>query len=137
MFCNNTSTLFFAKARIISIRPESGPSSGNTMLSLVGTGFSNTGNQKVRFTFKARKLNVFKRQGNSRVVRQLSRNSSVKEEQGEESMRSIQVEVNCDFDPVTDCYHCFTPNFDEQSEELLEWPVYCEVELTLDGQTYI
>ena len=44
VFSNRTSSLFFAKARIISIRPESGPSSGNTMISLVGTGFSNTGN---------------------------------------------------------------------------------------------
>jgi len=47
------------------------------------------------------------------------------------------VEVHCDFDPVTDCYHCFTPSFDDQSDDLLEWPVFCKVELTLDGFTYI
>lgn len=45
------STLFFAPIRVISMQPKSGPSSGGTIISLLGTGFTDTGNQKVRFSF--------------------------------------------------------------------------------------
>lgn len=129
VFSNCHSTLFFAKARIISIRPDSGPSSGNTMLSLIGTGFCNTGKQKVRFTFTAKKMTTYK---NRYAIK-----SQQTKQYDKEEIKNISVEVHCDFDPVTDCYHCFTPCFDDQSDDLLEWPVFCKVELTLDGFTYI
>jgi hypothetical protein len=38
------STIVFAPMRISSIKPLTGPSTGGTMLSLIGTGFTNTSN---------------------------------------------------------------------------------------------
>jgi len=44
IFCTMKSTLFFAPIRVISMQPKSGPSSGGTIISLLGTGFADTGN---------------------------------------------------------------------------------------------
>ena len=38
--------------RIMSVRPNYGPSSGETLISLLGTGFAETSKQALRFTFK-------------------------------------------------------------------------------------
>ena len=44
------STIFFANMRVISVKPNYGPSTGNTLINLLGTGFvNNTGLQKIRF----------------------------------------------------------------------------------------
>ena len=37
--------------RTISVRPNSGPSSGGTLISLLGTAFADTSKQSLRFTF--------------------------------------------------------------------------------------
>ena len=50
-FSISNSTIIFAPMRIASIRPLTGPSTGGTMLNLIGTGFTNTAKQSVRFTF--------------------------------------------------------------------------------------
>lgn len=44
--------------RAISIRPFNGPSSGGTLVSLVGTGLTDTGKQSMRFTFGKYKAEV-------------------------------------------------------------------------------
>ncbi len=86
----------------MSIRPHCGPSQGGTMLSLIGTGFIETGKQSVRFSFGKYKL-----------------------------------EVGCSYDATTECFHCVTPKFDDAGEENILWPMHCDVELTLDGSTYL
>jgi len=58
MFCTMKSSVFFAPIRVISIQPKSGPSSGGTMLSLLGTGFTDTGLQKIRFSYKGHQKEV-------------------------------------------------------------------------------
>ena len=52
MFCTMKSSVFFAPVRIISMQPKSGPASGGTMISLLGTGFTETGLQRIRFCYK-------------------------------------------------------------------------------------
>jgi len=42
----------------LSIRPYCGPSSGGTLVSLIGTGLTDTGKQSVRFTFGKYKTEV-------------------------------------------------------------------------------
>jgi len=51
IFCTMKTSLFFAPIRVISLLPRAGPSSGGTMVSLLGTGFTETGRQRVRFKF--------------------------------------------------------------------------------------
>jgi len=58
MFCTMKTSVFFAPIRVISMQPKCGPSSGGTMLSLLGTGFADTGRQKVKFCFKHYELEV-------------------------------------------------------------------------------
>ena len=47
------------------------------------------------------------------------------------------MEVNCLFDPTTDCFHCHTPKFDDACEENINWPLECNIEITLNGSIYI
>lgn len=42
---------YFIAMRTISVRPNSGPSSGGTLISLLGTAFADTSKQSLRFTF--------------------------------------------------------------------------------------
>ena len=51
MYMNQNSALFFAPLRVSSVRPFCGPSQGGTMISLIGTGFKDTGVQSIRFKF--------------------------------------------------------------------------------------
>ena len=48
------SSLFFSKMRVISIKPAYGPSSGNTLINLLGTGFTNSNKQKIKFKVKTK-----------------------------------------------------------------------------------
>jgi hypothetical protein len=41
--------------RIMSVRPNYGPSCGGTLISLLGTGFADTGRQSLRFCFGTQK----------------------------------------------------------------------------------
>lgn len=50
VFLNQSTALLFAPMRLSSVRPCCGPSSGKTMITLIGTGFKDTGEQVVRFT---------------------------------------------------------------------------------------
>lgn len=52
IFCTMKSSIFFAPIRIISMQPTSGPSSGGTIFSLLGTAFTDTGRQSFRFCYK-------------------------------------------------------------------------------------
>jgi hypothetical protein len=58
IYCTMKSSLFFAPIRVISMQPRSGPSSGGTLISLLGTGFCDTGRQKVRFVFGKHRAEV-------------------------------------------------------------------------------
>jgi len=40
---NSQAAVFFAALRTLSIRPNYGPSCGGTVITLIGTGFCNTG----------------------------------------------------------------------------------------------
>jgi len=51
MFANYDSVLFYAPLRVYSIQPSSGPSKGNTLISITGTGFVNSDKLRVRFTY--------------------------------------------------------------------------------------
>lgn len=51
LFSNSNATLIFASMRVVSVRPQNGPSTGGTLISLIGTGFTDTGRQSVKFVF--------------------------------------------------------------------------------------
>ena len=44
--------------RTISVRPNNGPSSGGTLISLLGTGFADTSKQSMRFVFASKMVEV-------------------------------------------------------------------------------
>ena len=48
IYANGLASAFFASMRIISTKPNYGPSTGGTITSLIGTGFCDTGRQSVR-----------------------------------------------------------------------------------------
>ncbi|KRW99588.1 Regulator of chromosome condensation 1/beta-lactamase-inhibitor protein II [Pseudocohnilembus persalinus] len=93
--------VFFAPMRIMSVRPNYGPSSGKTLITLIGTGFANTNKQKLKFVF------------------------------GEHSL-----EVPLNYDPQTESFNCQTPRFEDASDVKIEWPISCELYVTLDGNSY-
>ena len=99
---NKNMLVLFAVMRTLSIRPNYGPSSGGTIVTLLGTGFADTSRQSVRFT----------------VNKQI-------------------FEVSCFFDPLTETFTFTTPDFEEQIEEEIKWPINCKIEVTLDGKIYI
>lgn len=51
MLCGYKTSVFFAPIRVISMLPKSGPSSGGTILSLLGTGFTETDKMMVKFVY--------------------------------------------------------------------------------------
>ena len=85
----------------MSIKPHCGPSSGGTLVTIIGTGFSDTSKQSVRFTLK-----------------------------------KYSMEVGCTYDQNNEAFFCKTPNFDNQIEEVIDWPQECKVEVTMDGKHY-
>jgi hypothetical protein len=51
IYSNDDSVLFYAPIRVYSINPSSGPSRGNTTISITGTGFVGSEKLRVRFTY--------------------------------------------------------------------------------------
>lgn len=51
MYTNDDSILFYAPIRVYNISPHSGPSKGNTLITITGTGFVNSKKLRVRFTY--------------------------------------------------------------------------------------
>lgn len=51
MFANDDSILFYAPLRVYSLQPSCGPSKGNTLISITGTGFVNCDKLRVRFSY--------------------------------------------------------------------------------------
>ena len=51
VFCNETSTAFYAPVRVYSISPKCGPAHGGTILSIMGTGLVENEKLKVRFSY--------------------------------------------------------------------------------------
>jgi len=51
MYANDDSILFYAPIRVYNISPSCGPSKGNTLISITGTGFVNSEKLRVRFTY--------------------------------------------------------------------------------------
>ena len=51
MYANDDSILFYAPIRVYNVEPSSGPSKGNTMISITGTGFVASDKLRVRFTY--------------------------------------------------------------------------------------
>ena len=51
VFCSKNMSLaaFYAPTRVYSISPNSGPVSGGTLMSIIGTGFFNSDKLRVRF----------------------------------------------------------------------------------------
>lgn len=58
IFSNSDTLAFFAPARTLSFNPILGPSKGETELTLSGTGFVETGSQKVKFTLGDKEIVV-------------------------------------------------------------------------------
>ncbi|EGR29393.1 rcc1 family hect domain protein, putative [Ichthyophthirius multifiliis] len=97
----SNSAVFFAPMRIMSVRPNYGPSCGGTLISLLGTGFTETGKQGLRFQFK-----------------------------------NYKIEIALNYDHQTESFYCQTPKFDDISEEVIQWPLISQLEVTLDGKIY-
>jgi hypothetical protein len=51
IFSNDDSVLFYAPIRVYDLTPSSGPSRGNTTISITGTGFVASDKLRVRFTY--------------------------------------------------------------------------------------
>ena len=51
VYCNDTSVVAFGPLRILSVSPNCGPASGNTILSILGTAFKDFQKLSVRFLF--------------------------------------------------------------------------------------
>jgi hypothetical protein len=51
VFCNKNVVGFYAPVRVYSLSPNCGPSHGGTLLSIIGTGFVDSENIRVRFTY--------------------------------------------------------------------------------------
>jgi hypothetical protein len=51
MYANDDSILFYAPIRVYDISPGSGPSKGNTLINITGTGFVDSDKLRVRFTY--------------------------------------------------------------------------------------
>jgi IPT/TIG domain len=51
IFSNEDSVVFYAPIRVFGVEPRCGPSSGNTIIKIVGTGFVNSDRLRVRFTY--------------------------------------------------------------------------------------
>jgi hypothetical protein len=51
MYANDDSVLFYAPIRVYSIQPSCGPSKGNTLINITGTGFVNCDKLRVRFSY--------------------------------------------------------------------------------------
>ncbi|KAL4436169.1 hypothetical protein ABPG74_018153 [Tetrahymena malaccensis] len=47
-----------------------------------------------------------------------------------------QLEVGLQYDGSTESFYCQTPKFDDASEDHIEWPLLCTLEITLDGVIY-
>ena len=49
-----------------------------------------------------------------------------------------KIKVQCNYDKEHDFIRCIAPNFEGQSEfEIKEWPISCQMEVSLDGLTFI
>ena len=61
-------------------------------------------------------------------------------ETGKQSIKfnygQYSVEVAARYESISDCFYCVTPNFEDASEDVIDWPVECSVEITLDGVNY-
>ena len=51
VYCNDTSVVAFGPWRILSVSPNCGPATGNTILSILGTAFKGMQKLSVRFLF--------------------------------------------------------------------------------------
>ena len=51
VFANSDSSVFYAPIRVYEIYPKCGPSKGNTVVQIVGTGFMDSSKLRVRFTY--------------------------------------------------------------------------------------
>lgn len=43
------------------------------------------------------------------------------------------MEVGLQYDSPTESFYCQTPKFDDASEDHINWPLLCTLEVTLDG----
>lgn len=61
-------------------------------------------------------------------------------ETGKQSIRftfgQYSAEVAARYESNSDCFYCVTPNFEDASEDVIDWPLECKVEITLDGGSY-
>lgn len=46
------------------------------------------------------------------------------------------METSLVLDPLTESFSCQTPRFEDVSEEIIKWPLLCDLEVTLDGKIY-
>lgn len=51
IFANEDSVVFYAPIRVFGVEPRCGPSSGGTIIKIVGTGFVHSDQLRVRFTY--------------------------------------------------------------------------------------
>jgi len=51
LYANESSVVLYAPIRVYSISPKCGPAMGGTIISIIGTGFVESENLKVRFSY--------------------------------------------------------------------------------------
>jgi len=122
LFCNSQAAVLFAPMQIYSLSPRCGPSSGGTVLSIIGTALKNTKDIRVRFTY----------------------GEEVKEVLGSYvEQRYVDQKFNQD-QPALQSIFCTTPNFELEakeeeemkSENKIKFPQKAIISVSLDGVNY-
>lgn len=109
IFASTGNVIFFSPLKITSMKPCSGPSSGGTTFTILGTGLCDMeGRQKIRFSY------------------------------GPSSTPSkYTMEVPLVFDENTSSFSCKTPPFDSESVwDEVSWPMEASIHVALDGDTW-
>jgi len=119
IYANTGNAIFFSPLCIKSMKPSSGPYSGETVFSIIGTGLCDLdGKQKIKFEYGT--------------------NLGTKEGDSQDSIRSYSVEVPLVYDSYTDSYTCTTPNFEAPAiYDNVKWPLVASIKVSLDGESWI
>lgn len=122
LFCNSQAVVLFAPMQVYSLSPRCGPSTGGTVLSVIGTALKNTKDIKVRFAY----------------------GEEVKEVPGSYiEQRYVDQRLNQD-QPALQSIFCTTPNFEAEAKEgeevkvesRVKFPQKATISISLDGINY-
>jgi alpha-tubulin suppressor-like RCC1 family protein len=122
LFCNSQAVVLFAPMQVYSLSPRCGPSSGGTVLSIIGTALKSTKDIRVRFTY-------------GKEVKEVT-GSYVEQWHADQRFNQDQ--------PALQSIFCTTPNFESEVKEgeevkvenKIKFPQKATISVSLDGINY-